>query len=321
MPAVRRANTLTHVRLALGMATFGSATPISKIVTSAMPVFIGSGLRVALGAAVLAPFAASSFGQIRSLTGRDWCLVALIAVFGMFGFSVLMLFGMRMTSGVTGAVVMSTTPAVTAAGSMLLMGDQVTWRKVVAVALGVIGVVLLQLGPGGGEGGGTDVLGAILVFAAVCCEAAYTLIGKVLADRADPVLIAFLGAALSVPLFVPFAVWQWNLFRVQDVGLAQWAALAWYGAGTLALGSWLWYSGLAAAEGAVAAGFMGIMPASALLLSYLLLGEPFHWSHLAGFAVVFCGVALISWEHAMMSRHPRRAADPRDGTDAAGAGH
>jgi len=39
-----------------------------------------------------------------------------------------------------------------------------------------------------------------------------------------------------------------------------WAALVWYGAGTLALGTWLWYSGVSKAEGAVAAGFMGVMP-------------------------------------------------------------
>jgi drug/metabolite transporter (DMT)-like permease len=75
----------------------------------------------------------------------------------------------------------------------------------------------------------------------------------------------------------------------------------WYGAGTLALGSWLWYSGLKHAQGAVAAGFMGVMPASALLLSYLLLDEPFRWLHLAGFAVVFVGVLLMSWEHARQS--------------------
>ena len=31
-------NQLTRTRLALGMAVFGSATPVSKIVTGAMPV-------------------------------------------------------------------------------------------------------------------------------------------------------------------------------------------------------------------------------------------------------------------------------------------
>jgi hypothetical protein len=49
-----------YAQLALGMAVFGSATPVSKIMTAAMPVFVGSALRVGLGALVLAPFVAGS---------------------------------------------------------------------------------------------------------------------------------------------------------------------------------------------------------------------------------------------------------------------
>ena len=44
------------------------------------------------------------------------------------------------------------------------------------------------------------------------------------------------------------------------------------------------------------------MPASALVLSYILLDEDFHWIHLIGFATVFSGVLLISWEHGRMAK-------------------
>lgn len=47
---------------------------------------------------------------------------------------------------------------------------------------------------------------------------------------------------------------------------------------------------------------MGVMPASALLLSYVLLDEEFKWLHVLGFGVVFAGVLLISWEHARKSK-------------------
>ena len=142
----RRAPGTVYAQLALGMAVFGSATPVSKIVTSAMPVFVGSALRVGLGALVLAPFVARRWDQVLALGRRDWLLVGLISLFGMFGFSALMLYGMGMISGVVGAVVMSTAPAVTAAGSMLFMRDEPTWRKLVAIALAVAGVLILQLG-------------------------------------------------------------------------------------------------------------------------------------------------------------------------------
>lgn len=292
-----------YLQLFLGMATFGSATPVSKIVTGALPVSVGSGLRVAIGALVLAPFALRHRDQIRDFSRRDWLLIGLVSLFGMFGFSALMLYGMGMVSGVVGAIVMSTTPAVTAGTSILLLGDRPTWRKLAAIALAVGGVLLLHLGQGRNGGGSGDLLlGSSLVFGAVCCEVAYTLLGKRLSERIDPVLVAFLAAALAVPVFLPFALWQWPQVEPAGIGWQAWAALFWYGAGTLAIGSWLWYSGIAKAEGTVAAAFMGVMPASALVLSYLLLGEAFRWLHLAGFLVVFLGVLLMSWEHARMAR-------------------
>jgi len=302
-------HTITWAQLALGMAVFGSATPVSKIVTGAFPVFVGAGLRVAIGALVLLPLVLHAPGALARLSRRDWMLTGLIAVFGMFGFTSLMLFGMAMVSGVVGAVVMSTTPAVTAAASMLFLGERPTWRTLGAIALAVAGVVILQLGAASGDEGGagkTLLLGGLLVFAAVCCEATYTLLGKVVAADHDPVLIAFLAAALSLPLFLPLALWQWPSVDWRGIDARAWTALVWYGAGTLALGTWLWYAGIAKAEGTVAAAFMGAMPASALMLSYALLGEAFAWTHLAGFAVVFAGVMLISWEHA-------RASDARGG--------
>lgn len=301
-----------YLQLALGMTAFGSATPVSKIVTAAVPVFVASALRVTIGALVLAPFALRNWRQVKGFGRREWLLVALISLFGMFGFSALMLYGMGMIPGVVGAIVMSTTPAVTAAASMIFMGDRPTWRKLAAIALAVGGVLILHLGrqgSGGGSGGGSGslLLGSGLVFGAVCCETAYTLLGKKMSESVDPVLVAFVAAAISIPIFLPFALWQWGSFAVAETDGRVWTALLWYGAGTLALGTWLWYSGLAKAEGAVAAGFMGLMPVSALVLSYLLLDEPFRWLHLLGFGTVFVGVLLMSWEHARMSRRDHRS--------------
>jgi drug/metabolite transporter (DMT)-like permease len=307
---------LTIGQLALGMIVFGSATPVSKLVADAMPIFVGASLRVLLGALVLAPFAWSARYAIGKLDKRDWVLVLLIALFGMFGFTVFLLLGMKLVSGVAGSIVMATTPAVTAAAAVLIFGEGATWRKIGAVLLAVAGVVLLHA-TGGGPGTGSQdvpawagwlggivsatILGSILVFAAVCCEATYTLVGRKVSQDSDPRLVAFLGAGLSLPLFLPLAIWQWQDFDTSAVGWPGWAALVWYGAGTLALGTLLWYNGVSKTKGSIAAGFMGLMPVSALVLSYILLDEPFRLLHLAGFAVVFAGVLMMSWEYATMA--------------------
>jgi drug/metabolite transporter (DMT)-like permease len=213
-----------------------------------------------------------------------------------------MLYGMRLASGAIGATVMSMTPAITALAAILFLGEHPSWRKMGAVALAFAGAAVLQFGHGLQSGsGGSVILGAGLVFGAVCCESAYTLLGQRMSKQIDPVLVAALAAGLSIPLFAVGAAFQWSAFKPGSIDLKGWVALLWYGGGTLALGSWLWYRGIAKVDGTTAAAFMGLMPLSALLLSYLLLGEPFRWIHLAGFATVFAGVLLMSWEHARMA--------------------
>ncbi len=73
------------------------------------------------------------------------------------------------------------------------------------------------------------------------------------------------------------------------------------GGNVLGLGSVLWYRGVRQVEGSTAAGFMGVMPVSALVLSYLLLGEAFVWTDLLGFAAVFAGVMFVARSHAKAS--------------------
>jgi drug/metabolite transporter (DMT)-like permease len=293
--------------LAFGMIAFGSATPVSKLVGNAMPVFVAGFLRVVLGAGLLGLAAWPKRGDLKRLSRTDWWLVSAIAVFGMFGFSVLMLYGMRSAPGAVGATVMSMTPAVTALAAILFLRERPTWRAVAALALALVGAVILQLGHGlqGGGAGGAVLLGAVLIFGAVCCESAYTLLGQRLSKDVDPVLVAALAAALSLPLFALGAFAQWSAFKPSHIDPEGWIALAWYGAGTLALGSWLWYRGIAKVSGVTAAAFMGLMPLSALGLSYVLLGEPFRRIHLAGFATVFAGVLLMGWEHARMAASDR----------------
>jgi len=64
-------------------------------------------------------------------------------------------------------------------------------------------------------------------------------------------------------------------------------------AGTLVLGSGLWFAGMRRVRASTAAAFMAVMPVSALVLSYLLLGEGFRWAHVGGMACVLAGLAVV----------------------------
>lgn len=291
-----------YALLALGMATFGSGTPISKVVTGAFPVFVGSFARMALAAVILVPLmvvtrrrGGSEQGLLPRMPPADWARLAGIAVAGMFLFSVFMLYGMKEVSGAIGGIVMATTPAVTAAGAVVFLGDRLDRWKAIAIGAAVAGVLVVNVGGvAGDDSGGSVVLGSALVFGAVCGEAAYTLLGKRLSADLEPISIAAIAAVLAALLFAPLAAIQLADVGWSGIDASEWTALAWWGLGTMALGSLLWYSGVARAPGTTASAFMGVMPVSALLLSYVLLGESFEPIHLVGMVAVLLGIAAVT---------------------------
>lgn len=284
-----------------GMTLFGSATPISKLVGEGLPVFTASLFRVVLGTLSLLPFVMSGLGrEIRALTPRDWWYLSLITLFGMVGFTVFLIYGMKFISGVAGSIVMSFTPALTALAAFLFMGSPMDWRRAVAVGLGVAGVVVLNVFKGEFNDGGSSYfyLGVVLVLAAISCEACYTLIGKKATEHLPPLFASFMASAISIPLFLLLALIDFRKVDFSALTATSWGALLWWGIGTLGAGSALWYSGISRAEGTTAAGFMAVMPLSALVLSYVLLGEPFRPIHALGIGLVLASVAIMSWVHA-----------------------
>jgi drug/metabolite transporter (DMT)-like permease len=289
--------------LAGGMACYGSATPVSAIVGRSFPSWMGSAARLGVAAAVLVPVwlvVRRRQGDppvrelARSIGGRDRVLLAGIAVVGTFGFSILMLIGMRHAPGAVGAVVMATTPAVTGAGAVLFLGEHLDRWRATALGLAVVGVTIVNLAGGtGGSGGDRVVLGSALVFGAVCCEAAYSLMGKRLTASLSPLTLVVAAASLAFVAFLPLAVWDAVGFDWSKPTGGEWVAVAWWGAGTMALGSWLWFRGMSRVPAGTAAPFMAVMPVSALVLSYVLLGEAFAWVHVLGMATVLVGLALV----------------------------
>lgn len=205
-----------------------------------------------------------------------------------------MLLGMQRAPGAVGAVVMATTPAVTAIGAVLFLGDRLGGARVLAIVLAVAGVVLVNVTADTARSVGDQVvLGSLLVFGAVVCEAAYSLMGKRLTGDLSPLLIAAAAAVGALLLFVPLAAWDAVRFDWSRPSVGQWVAAMWWGAGTMGLGSWLWFRGMRRVQPGTAAAFMGVMPVSALLLSYVLLGEAFSWLHVLGMALVLAGLAAV----------------------------
>lgn len=283
-----------------GMALFGSATPISKLVGQDFPVFTASLFRVLIGALSLLPFVMKDFQRkIKKLKKNDWFYLSLISLFGMVGVTVCLIYGMKFISGVAGSIITSFTPGLTALAAYCFMRSPLDWRRSVAIIFGVAGIIVINIFKTQFDGieSGYFYLGVLLVLVAISCEACYTLLGKKATEHLPPILISFLACIMSMPLFLLLTLIDFHQMDFDSISTQSWLVLLWWGIGTLGVGSALWYSGISRTEGTTAAGFMTVMPATALLLSYFLLGEQFRPIHLPGIIFVMASVGLMSWVH------------------------
>ncbi len=279
------------------MAIFGSGTPVSKIVGEGFPIYAGSFLRVLIGFIVLIPFLIAERKLIYHVSKKSWLLLGVISLVGVVLFSVFMLEGMKRVSGVAGSIVMSTTPAVTALGAFIFYKESFGIKKILALILAFAGVLIINLSHGMDNSGvstGTLILGSAMIFGAVIGEVCFTLIGKKITEDLSPVLITGITCGMSIIMFLPMAFYELVSLNYTSISISSIIAMLWWGAGTMALGTIVWYSGIQEAKAGQAAIFMAVMPISALALSYLLLGEAFKWVHAFGFGIVLVSIFLAT---------------------------
>jgi drug/metabolite transporter (DMT)-like permease len=299
-------NTRTHTMsrwwaqacLGLSMALVGSYVALSKPLVLVFPVFLLAWLRFGIGGLAMWQWLRKPANEppISSQTRR---LLFMESFLGNFLFSICMLFGVSMTTAVAAGLVMSSIPAVVALLSWMFLRERIGWRSAAGIACAAIGIGLFSLqkvdpsavavsDPSGPFGISRSLLGNLLVFAAVICEAAYVVIGKRLTDGLSPKRISAIINLWGFALVTPFGLWAAWQFDFGAVQAPIWGLLVFYGLAASVWTVWLWMSGLKSVPASQAGVFTVMLPISAAAIGVLFMGE-----RLTSLQVVAFGIALL----------------------------
>jgi drug/metabolite transporter (DMT)-like permease len=286
------------------MSLVGSYVALSKPLVTALPVFLLAWLRFGIGGLAMAHWLKRPPEELpmnRSTRG----LLFLESFLGNFLFSICMLFGVSMTSAVSAGVIMASIPAVVALMSWAFLKERIGSRVWAAVACGALGIGLLALSKGelsaqteqGLEGDiahNRALLGNVLVFAAVLCEAAYAVIGKRLTGSVSPKRITAIINLCGFLLMTPLGLYAAIGFPFGGVAPSSWLLLVFYALAASVGTVWLWMTGLQTVPAAHAGVFTVMLPISAALVGVLVLGEPLQGTQLLAFAIALLGVVLAT---------------------------
>ena len=184
-------------------------------------------------------------------------------------------------------LIQNATPVVTAMLAWWLLRERVTLRVGVAIALGLAGVVLVNLMRGGGASSAAVWPVAVAIIGTFFSATAYVTVRE-LAKTEDPLVIVFYFPLIATPLALPWALWHW-----QWPNPVQWLLLAGVGI-TTQIGQVFLTRGLALLPAGRATAIGYIQAIFAVGWGALLFHEHIHLGIVLGLLLIGCATALVA---------------------------
>ncbi|PWI57023.1 DMT family transporter [Sulfoacidibacillus thermotolerans] len=221
----------------------------------------------------------------------DFLLIASIGIIGYVVSIYAQFLGTKLSSAQMGAVITSATPAFMVLFARLLIGERITWRKALSVALATCGVLLIV---GFGDLSRSYQLGGLVLgIAALTWALMSVLIKRVPSDYSQIVVTAY-AIFIAVIALTPFVSPQ-----LQQT-IALWShpwilgGLLYLGILSTAVAFFLWNKGLQLVDTASGSLYFFFQPVVGTFLGWVIMGEKVSFSFWIGFALILSGVTLVT---------------------------
>ena len=103
---------VASVKVILAMIIVGSSVVAGKLLAQSFPVFLASELRFLVATIIMVPILIRIEG-FPSIQKREMLILFLQGLFGVFLYSIFMLYGLTFTTAIEAGIITSTIPAVT----------------------------------------------------------------------------------------------------------------------------------------------------------------------------------------------------------------
>lgn len=268
----------------LGFAEFG----ITQAMTGSKMLF--AGIRFAMSGFILLAIALATKRNFRVSKPADWNYILLFALLNTTLHYSCFYIGLSHSDGARAAILNSLSVfLVVLLACLFFKSDRLTPKKMLGCAIGVVGILVLNVGQGGS--GQFTFLGDGMIVLNALCSAFASLLTRGLSRRVD----VFVGTGYSlffggILLIIVSLFMQGTLPYITIYGLVILVLLI----GISALGFALYNKLISCNPVGKVAIFNSLIPVVGTLTSCLCLGEPFYWKYLAACLLAMVGIYIIN---------------------------
>ncbi|HWC32679.1 MAG TPA: EamA family transporter [Actinomycetota bacterium] len=266
-------------------ALWGGMYVVSKDTFSEIPPITLGAVRLILAAAGLFAFLRAR-GPLRRPHDASLVVAGVLLAITM----VVQFVGTDLATASAGAVLTTTTPLFLVPLAWVFLHERPGWKTVVAVAVGMAGVLLAVEG---GEATARGPWGAVLLLLSAATWAAYTIASAPVARRDGPLVAVAWACVYAVPIVLALSLFEtgrWTVAAFTDGSTM--LAIAYLGLASGAAAWLLWIRGVAGLPAAVVGAFFFVQPIVGGALARVFLDERLTLRFAAGAAMILIGVVL-----------------------------
>jgi len=295
-PAVSTASTangapgISWVPIAAFCFLWSSAFAAAKIAVRDCPPLTLLTIRFLIAGALMLGIAAAS-RQGKRPSARDLVALILLGVLNNALYLGLSWSGMTTVSSAFTAVLISTNPLLIGVLAGPVLGEQLSWRKLLGLCLGLAGVALVLRSRLSGMQ--EDLHGTLLVTGGLIALVAGTLLYKRLKPQAGLWTATGIQSLAAAVALLPFALMNESLGDARLTASLVWS-MAYMIVAVSMGGYYLWFMILTRASATSASALHFLMPPLGLLFGWLVLREPVSWLDLLGIVPIAFGIWLTT---------------------------
>jgi drug/metabolite transporter (DMT)-like permease len=292
---VRTAQATAYLLLVVAMLSWSGNAIVGRALAGVVPPFGLSLMRWTIAFVAVIPFAAAEILQKREIIFHRWRFLLALGLLGLTICNSLGYLGLQWTTAINSGLINSAGPMLTLLAAFIVHRERAAPLQILGVCISLAGVLVIVLRGDLGAIVHLEInIGDIALLVGVSAWSVYTVLLRRAPRELSPVaLLAVLFAIGGLTVLPLHLIESWFGRTLPETGNALLGYL-YVGLFPAVIAFFGWNRGVVALGANRASLFSHLMPLFSAGLAYAFLDERIAGYHLAGAALIFCGIVLAN---------------------------